>query len=92
MIRHLERHSKKRSGTLCCGGIITRLALHFQIDLEERDEDSGSMSIDWDIMKKSGLITVDSRGIGYFVLAPKTFFKFPDPLLTAVGGWGYQDN
>ena len=72
MIKHLERHAKKKSGKLCCGGVITCLALHFQVDLDERDADSGPISIDWDILKKSGVITVDRKGVEYFVIAPKT--------------------
>ena len=74
MIKHLERQAKKKSGKLCCGGVVTRLALHFQVDVEERAPDSGPMSIDWDFLKKSGMITVDSRGAEYFILGPKTVF------------------
>lgn len=92
MIKHLERHTKKKSGKLCCGGVITRLAHHFDVDIEERDPDTGSMWIDWDILRRSGMIAVDGRGAGYFVLGPNTFFRFPSPQLTAVGGWTYQAN
>ena len=86
MIKHLERKAKKKSVKLCCGDVVTRLALHFQVDVEEREPYLGPMSIDWEFLKKSGMITVDSRGVGYFILGPKTFFRFPNPTLTAVGG------
>lgn len=77
MIKHLERHAKKNSGKLCCGGVVTALALHLDLSAKERIPDGGSCVIDGDTLKKAGMVTVDCRGAGYFVLDKDTFFRFP---------------
>ncbi|KAL1550815.1 hypothetical protein AAHA92_18733 [Salvia divinorum] len=92
MIRHLERQSRKKDGKICCGGIVSAIAYHFEVNFEGRVGDMGPTMIDWEVLKMTKMIKIDSRGVGYFLQNDGMHFKFPDPQLSAVRGWTYQAN
>ncbi|KAL1568605.1 hypothetical protein AAHA92_00202 [Salvia divinorum] len=92
MIEFLDRMSKKKSGRLCYGGLITSIAHSLDISFRERVADIGPTNIHWDVLKQSRIIKVDSRRQGYFLQNDGTQTKFPNPQLFDIGGWSYQDN
>ena len=84
---------RKKSGKLCCGGVVSVLAYHYRISAESRVPYLGSRAIDrlgYLGSGKASMVTVDSRGVACFILDKKKLFRFPASQLTTVEGWANQ--
>lgn len=92
VIRFLERQPKKTPGTIWCGGIITSLALSFDVGLEGYVADPVLTKINHDMLKQTKFINVDSRNQGYILQKAGDHFPFPDPENTSVRWWSFKAN
>lgn len=92
VVEHLGRASNKKKGILTCGGVITAIALHCEVDFSEWEMVPGGMTLGMQELMKAEFIKIDNRGRGFFLQKDGTHFPMPKKNLTTVDGWTDRAN
>ncbi|XP_042025487.1 uncharacterized protein LOC121772440 [Salvia splendens] len=92
MIKHLERASKKKTGTLCVGAVVSAIALHLGVSTRGLVADIGDNLMDFGFLRRTRLVGVDQRGQIYLIQRAADHYPLPDTVNTYVNGPFHKEN